>query len=228
MKLTQLLTLTLSGTLLLAACKKENNTGNTSNVTYQLSTQSALPGIANGSERTSAAYLAFNGGTASVSEIKFEAKGDNKIEYKSNANQTIDLAQALSTLGSIPVPYGTYEKVEFKIKFQSVANTPALTLLGTYTPSQGGAPVPVVLQLAGPFELKFEKKTPTTIDANTDYTALSTLALNILSGSVPESLFANATRTNGQIVISSTSNTQLYTPLWSLLEGLLKVEVKKH
>lgn len=227
MKPSPFLSLALASTLFLTACQKDAADSKDSNVTYQLAVQDGSPGLANEGGRAQASYLDFTGGSASVKEIKFEAKGDNKIEYKSNVPQTINLANALTTLGGIAVPYGTYNKIEFKIKFEPLQGQPALTLQGNYTPTAGGTAIPVVLQFAGPFELKFEKKTPTTIDAQTDYSALGTLALNQLIAAVPESLLANATQTNGQIVISSTSNPNLYAPLWSLFEGLLKVEIKK-
>jgi hypothetical protein len=230
MKHTHLLFLALS-TSLLFSCKKEatsEQAAGTSNVTYQLATTNTSGGrLAGESERTMAHFLTWAGGTASVSEIKFEAKGDNKVEYKSNVPQVINLGSAVSTLGGIAVPYGTYEKIEFKIKFVPTSTNPSLELLGSYAPAGGGTPVPVVISFHEPFELKFEKKTPTTIDANTDYTALSTLALGLLSHSVVESFFANATQTNGTIVISNTSNTNLYNPLWSAFQGILNVEIKK-
>jgi hypothetical protein len=225
------LLLLAGATSLLFSCKKESdvdNNANESTVTYQLATtNSASPGQAGEVGRTAATFLSWTGGTASVSEIKFEAKGDNKVEYKSSVSKTIDLASALNTLGGIGVPYGTYEKIEFKIRFVPTATTPSLELLGTYTPTNGGTAVPVVVRFNEPFELKFEKKTPTTIDANTDYTALGTLALGFLNQGVVESWLSGATQTNGSIVISNNSNTNLYNPLWSAFQSLLKVEIKK-
>ena len=155
-------------------------------------------------------------------------RGDNKIEFKSNTPLVVDLDDAVSTLGALTVPYGTYEKIEFKIRFRSVGNTPALELLGNYQPLNGGGPaVPVILRFHEDFELKFEKKTPTTIDANTDYNALGTLALNLLHTALPQSALAAATQTNGTIVISNNSNSLLYNSLWTLLQSMLKVEIKK-
>jgi hypothetical protein len=209
---------------LLFSCKKDADS-NGSTVTYQLATTNAA--TVSGTGRIAGSFLTWDGGTASVSEIKFEAKGENKVEYKSSATKTVDLKAALSTLGDIDVPHGTYEKVEFKIQFVPAASGSSLELQGTYTPTTGGAAVPVVIRFGEPFEMKYEKKTPTTIDANTDYTALSTLALGILSQGVSESVLTNAVKTNGTIVISSSSNADLYNPLWSAFQGLLKVEIKQ-
>jgi hypothetical protein len=224
MKTTSFLLLT-GATLLFASCKKESTTeqaADTNNISYQLATTNSSDG-----NRAAANFLTFTGGTASISEIKFEAKGDNKIEYKSNVPQTVNLGNVVANLGGLTVPFGTYQKIEFKIKFVPTSTTPSIELQGLYTPTNGGAAVPVILQLHQAFELKFEKKTPTTIDANTNYTAFSTLALGLLNNSVVESALQNATRTNGVIVISSTSNTQLYNPMWSAFQQLLKVEIKK-
>jgi hypothetical protein len=229
MKITPLFSVALAGSLLFTACSKEKSTGQDTNpnVTYQLATTTELRGATNETGRSAASVLALTGGTASVTQIKFEAKGDNKVEYKSDVNQVINLSDAAATLGALAIPYGTYNKVEFRIRFAPTANHPALQLTGTYTPSNGSAAIPVVVQFSQPFELKFEKKTPTVIDANTDYAALGTLALNTLVAVVPEAILSTATQTNGQIIISSASNTNLYHPLWKVFENMLKVEIKK-
>ncbi|HEV7330241.1 MAG TPA: hypothetical protein VGN63_04315 [Flavisolibacter sp.] len=210
-------------TTLMFSCKKDADSKD-STVTYQFATTNAS--TVSGTGRIAGSFLEWTGGTASVSEIKFEAKGENKVEYKSSVPKTVDLKAALSTLGDITVPHGSYEKIEFKIGFVP-ANGSSLELTGTYTPTAGSAAVPVVIRFHEPFEMKYEKKTPTTIDAGTDYTALSTLALGLLTQGVNESWLSGAEQTNGTIVISSTSNTSLYTPLWSAFQGLLKVEIKK-
>jgi hypothetical protein len=216
----------LAGAISLFGCKKETSTEfSNSYLTYQLATTNAA--TVSGTGRDMGSFLEWTSGTATVADIRFETKGANTMEYKSPVPQTIELLSALPTLGHITIPYGTYEKVEFKIGFVPAAGGSSLELRGSYTPTGGGTAIPVVLRFHEPFELMYEKTTPTTIDFNADYTALSTLALGLLTEGMEESWLAGAQQTNGTIVISQTANTNLYSTLWDLFQDILKVELKK-
>lgn len=148
------------------------------------------------------------------------------MEFKSDVTRVIDLGDAFSSLGTVSVPYGTYQKVEFKIGFVSSATSPSLMLQGIYTPATGGPAIPVVFRIDRPFEFKFEKKTPTVIDASTNPTVLVVMGLDLASHVITEAQLATAVQTNGTIVISSTSNAGLYMSLWEQIEKRLKIEIK--
>ena len=231
MKHTLLLVSAALSSLLVVSCSKEKveTKEGSSNVTYRLSTterNSTLGRFASTTARIQSGDIIWTGGSAAVSEIKFEAKGDNKVEYKSNVPQRFNLFDSVATLGGIAVPAATYEKIEFKIKFDPTTSLSAFELKGHYL--NGSDSTPIVLQINQPMELKFEKKTPTTIDATTNYNALSTLALALLTTNISESMLTSATKdSNGSIVISANSNANLYNPIWNTLQGLLKVEIKK-
>ena len=83
-----------------------------------------------------------------------------------------------------------------------------LTAKGTFT-TPGGATVPIEFDFNDDAIIKAEVKN-VTIDATTDVTSKINLHLNRLLMSIPAQTLDQATRTNGTIVISSSSNTAIY------------------
>lgn len=228
-----LFALVTASSLLFAGCSKnDDGVGDqtSSNVTYQISTS----GNGNPTGRTSAIAktegfsIIWTSGYINTSEIKFEAKGDNKVEFKSESVKHIDLfsaINAISTIGSIPVVPGTYEKIEFKTTLVPVGTSAAFELTGLYV--NNGDTIPVAIRFDAPIEFKFEKKTPTTIDANAGFNALNILSLDLLTADITMDMLNNADLINNKIVISASSNSTLYEFVWNSLEGMVKVEIKK-
>jgi hypothetical protein len=195
---------------LLGSCSKEKDTVSPgtdhSGMTYELRAANNSASI---SQRTTAGgTVVWNSGYAYPKEIKFEAKSQNdKIEYKSRNTGRIDLfAPSPMGFGSFVLPPGTYKEIELKIKLEDDGPDPALQLNGTYSDNQGS--IPVVFIIDGDVQLKTELKDVTVTDGS--FAALTTLDLATYTGGITESMFRNAQRTNGTIVISRTSNRNLY------------------
>jgi len=215
------------GIAMLTSCKKEatvdsQSQGQEGNVVYEL-----VRDDDNDGGRT-LSHLAFTAGEATISAIKFDARGDDRLEYSSRTVRTVNLFDAVNTIGALTIPEGTYRKIKAKIKFESANNHPALQLSGTYLPSSG-LPVPITLTIDRPFEAKFDIKEPVVIDNNTNLSLLSSIPLGKIDDVLTDNLLNNATRDgNGNIIISSTSNTNLYNKLWDIMEDMLHVKVKKN
>lgn len=228
-----LFALVTASSLLFAGCSKnDDGSGDqtASSVRYQITTSGG--GNPNGrigtTAKTEGFSITWTGGYINTSEIKFEAKGENKVEFKSETVKHIDLfsaIDAISTIGSIPVVPGTYEKIEFKTKLVPVGTSAAFELTGFYV--NNGDTIPVVIRFDAPIEFKFEKKTPTTIDANAGFNALNILSLDLLTADLSLEMLKNAALSNNKIVISASSNSTLYEFVWNALEGMVKVEIKK-
>ncbi len=196
---------------LLASCKKENNSTGGSNVNYQLTASdlSSLPGITasdNSTLRTDAT-ITWNSGFANVTELRFEARNkDNDITYRSKTDRRIDLFNPGTSAGSILIPSGDYDQVKFIAALAPANGEPALQLTGTYNGT------PVILEVSQPIEIRGVQKNVTVTD-NNGYTAITNLDLSNLFADVPSGMLNNATRTNGQIIISSSSNQNIYNKL---------------
>jgi len=211
------LTIISFSTIFLFSCKKENVS--TPGIIYKLKTANTTSTFG----RVAAGSITWTSGYASVSEIEFEAENNNiEIEYKSEIKQKIDLFSSLSTLSSIIVPTGTYRDIEFEIEIEPNGNDAALELKGQYT--SGTVITPVVFKVNNEIEIESEKNDIIITDSRS-YSALTTLNLSLLSVGITESMLNNATRTNGVIEISSTSNTTLYKTMLERLKSCGGVEV---
>lgn len=205
----------------LTGCTKEEAPSGT-RVTYELAT-SNFSTIVGGS--TTGASLVWTSGYASAVEIEFEAaKAGLEVEYKSEAKQKINLFSPLSTLGIILVPPGTYDDIEFEVEVQPNGSDAAFYLSGNFT-NGVGITTPVIFKLNSVLEIEAEKSN-ITIASGVSLNALTTLNLSLLCNNVTESMLNNATRTNGVIEISATSNTNIYDIIYNNLRtcGGVKID----
>lgn len=220
MKLTKhLLTIVIASTaLILSSCKKENTTNTPSGINYQLRATSPTSIIS----RTSAGNFTWTSGYAYATEIKFEAESRNvEVEYTSQIPQRIDLFTGVVNLGNITLPAGTYDEVEFEVTLNSNIANSAFELNGQFT--SGSTTTPVLFKVLGEVEVETERNNVVITD-NNSYKALTTLNLSLLTTGVTEIMLNNATRTNGSIIISSTSNSNIYNIILNNLKDCDGVE----
>jgi hypothetical protein len=206
----------LGAFVILASCTK-NDTVGSGEVKYQVkptgftgtvassSTASGLIGVI-GSSNT----LTFTSGSVNVSEIDFEAESKTvEIEYELKKFVNVDLFNLSPILGSVNIPEGTYDEVEIKLVLKkSTDNTIPLTLKGTYK-DVNGATTPVEFYFNEEYEIEVEAE-DVIIGSNADYIGLINIQLNKLLVNIGANDLSGATKTNGVIIISSTSNTSLY------------------
>ena len=195
--------LCLPAVFLFSSCGKDNTVPG---VTYQVSTAASTPAVIVGTAGNGS--LKWISGFANVVEIEFEAMNNNvEVEYKSVANQKINFFSPFSTLGVIAVPPGTYDDVEFEIEVQPIGTEPALLLNGSYT--SNGTTTPVSFKLNAELEIE-TKQARVAITDGGSFTAFTTLNLSLITTGVTVSMLDDASRTNGTIEISATSNAQIY------------------
>ena len=203
----------LASTLFLNSCKKDNEE---SGVKFNVNSTGRSSTI--GRPGGTAGTLNWTSGFASASEIEFEAEtGDREVEFKSVANQRIDLFAPLSTLGFVNIPPGTYKEVEFEIHLTTSPTAPALELRGTFNTT------PIVFRINTPIEIEAEFN-DVTIGSAADYTALISLNLTRLTLGISDAALRNATLTGGEIIISANSNAGLYNIMLANLKECDDVE----
>ena len=191
-----------AATLFLVSCKKENS--DPPGISYKLQTTNRSSVVG----RVESGNIVWTSGFGNASEVKFEGKGPSgEIEYKSNVQQRIDLFSGIFTLGNVTLPAGSYKEVEFKVELNPTATEPALLLNGTYTST--GPVVPIIFRITAPLEIKTEINNVTVV-ANNGYNALTTLNLSLLTRGITQTMLDNAVKTNGTILINSSSNVDLY------------------
>ncbi len=188
------------------SCKKDAVNQNAS-ISYQLKTKN--PSTVLG--RTSGT-LTWTSGYAYVTEIKFEAESDCKIESQSEIKkkfstsnpQKIDLFAPLVVLGNLPVVPCDYRNAKIEIEIVPNGGNAALELTGTYNTT------PVILRINSALEIEGAGGTKG-ITSGTEYVAITSLNLGLLTmGISGAELDAATLDSTGKILISATSNTNLY------------------
>ena len=208
-----------AATLFLASCKKENT--DSLGISYKLQTSNRSSTVG----RVASGTIIWASGFGNASEIKFEAKGSNgEVEYKSNLQQRVDLFSGVSTLSNVTLPAGTYKEVEFKVELNPTATEPALLLNGNYAST--GPAVPIIFSISTPLEIETEMNNVTVL-ANNGYNALTTLNLSLLTRGITQAMLDNAVKTNGTIVISSSSNVNLYNIILNNVKDSDEIEFEK-
>lgn len=193
--------------VILVSCKKENL--GPAGVDFQLKATSTSATL----QRSNAATIQWNSGTATPTSVKFEAKkGTMEVEYTSTANQQVNLfTVAQSTFGNVTLPDGTYNEIELKIQLNGSTSSPALELNGTY--NNGSTNIPVIFRVTTPLLIKSEKNNVAI--GSGAFTAVTELNLSTFTTGISQVTMNSASQTNGSIVISSTSNANIYNTIIS-------------
>lgn len=205
----------LAAVLSITSCEKDDSTGSgklsyrvkPANFTASIASTVSGSGLPVGINTNSS--ITWTSGSLYISEIDFEAESkDKKIEYEFKQGVNVDLFNLSPLLGSITIPDGTYDEVELKLELKKSTTTVPLTLKGTYTDGSG-AKIPLEFYLNEDFEVEVEAE-DLVVSGNKDYIGLINVQLNKFMTNVLSADLSSATKTGGVIVISSTSNMNLY------------------
>lgn len=155
-----------------------------------------------------------------MSKVSFEAamksvltgKDSLTIAYTWRGPRTIDLFDLTSTIGSIVLPAGTYDKISLNVKSEreDANGLPLVLLSGNYT-NTAGTVVPIVISVSDPISFNTVQKNDTIVaGVATDLSSTIQIYLDQLMVQVDISALDHATLTDGKLVISATSNKVLY------------------
>jgi len=224
----------------LAACKKSGNSpsSKTSQLSFQLKADNATSSLSvsnTGSKlSTNSTFqsipgLTFTSAVANISRFKLEAKRNGvEIEVTSKNLSNVDLFAIDPTVTSVTLDTGLYREIEIKVELQHTADTSALPLKlkGTFTPT-GGAAIPIEFDFNSDATIKAEAEN-IDVSSTINFVALIHLHLNKLQAGVTATDLANATQTNGIIIISPTSNTDIYNKILANIASCGENEFKEH
>lgn len=200
--------------MLTASCKKSNDA---TTISYQLTTSSPSSTIARVS-RTDGGTLSWDSGYANVRRIRFEAKKDSvDVKYENDLTQKINLFDPLQSIGTITLPQGTYTKVEFRADLLPSLTEPSLVLYGQF--HSGITSTPVLFQVTNECDVKGEEE-QISVAAASSYASVTTIDLSVLISGISASQLSNASQTAGTIVISPSSNADLYAIMQQHLQNL--------
>jgi hypothetical protein len=213
--------------LCISSCKKSGTDDNAtaSGMQFQLGVTNPLVTVY---KVEAPGTILWTSGSAYATQVKLEAKQNgSELEFKTTTARQVDLfAPVATTLGNITVPAGTYSEIEFKISLSPNGNAPAMELNGNYTNANSQI-IQVVFSLSSLFELKAEQHN-VTISSNSSFNALTTLDLAFVSSGITQAMLNSAALTNGKIIISSSSNSNLYNIIINNLKEFHHVDVSHH
>ena len=211
----------------ITSCTKDASKGNSnSNPVLGLSIQGLnpnfnLPVTANGSKAASATSLVHvTAANLLVSSLSFEAelkkshssRDSVSIEYNWNGPKMIDLLNPTNEFGQLTLQLGFYDAIELRVSSvrHSSDTIPIFNLAGNYTNSTNVV-TPIVFTVNEGISLKTELKNDTiTSDASSAFSGAVQIYLDQLFVNVLPADLDNAVKTNGTIVINSTTNKNLY------------------
>jgi hypothetical protein len=171
--------------------------------------------------------LMWTAAKAQASMVKLEAKkSGSEIEFRSNAQQAIDLFANTPVAGNLNLPPGSYDEVELKTILEPLSGQPSLELKGSFT--NNGVAIPVIFQSMESLEVKGEKNN-VTIDPGSSYNLTTIIDLKLIIAGISVSDLANAQRVNGEIRITGSVNNNLYKKITDNLRNLRdECEVHRH
>jgi hypothetical protein len=220
---------------ILSACKKNDNaalsTSTNTQVAFALSANGSVSPVSvsgnpdglttNGltTSATGSASITWTSGIANVSGFKLEAqKKGLEIEITSRNLTSINLFAAKPATISAAIDTGTYREIELRVLFtKSTTTTLPLILKGNYT-STTGTVTPIEFDFNDDATIKIAAEN-ITVNGSTDIAAIAKLDVSKLVTGFAASALDNAIRTNGTIVISSTSNANIYNYIKANING---------
>jgi hypothetical protein len=228
MKQFRFLTVALAGSLLFSACTKDvkevNEVAPTeSTLNFQMSlTEQATEVTATG--KVQSGPISWSEGYISFSDITVEAvRGKQMLAFRTNIAQRFNVFDIVSSIGSLNLPSGKFDRLLFKVKVAPLGSYHAWLMKGTYT--SNGISTPIVVQVMEPLTFTFDHRTPMTFNPREVMNSLISFTLSPISSGITETMLNNAVRTNGVIVISHKSNAKLYNMIGDGLKKVFNIRV---
>ncbi|MBN2615421.1 MAG: hypothetical protein JXR71_06975 [Bacteroidales bacterium] len=207
----------------LFACQKQNTaaTPTTSGPSsLDLKLQAVNPSFTLKSAMANSPAISWDSASMVVSMVKFEAslkssvseKDSIEIEYKWRGPQTVNLLDTTATFGNFSLQPGYYDQVELKVSGLSddAAGRPVFYLHGIYAENDTTS-LPIVVKSYQNVLFKTESDSvhvdSTSASAITSYIQIY---LDQLMTNVQALDLNNADLTNGTLVISDSTNTEIY------------------
>lgn len=208
-----------------SSCQKDNSstTDSTAGIKLQALNKSFSLPVLNSNVKASAiesASIAWDTARIIVSSIKFEAEmkstiSDNdsiEFEYKWNGPQEINLFDSTLSLGNLVLQPGFYDEIELKVECsaEDAGEKPVFYLHGLYTMNDS---VTLPISFVVNEDIRFKTERGSVEITSADIAVFSStiqLYLDQLMLDVQVSALENAVQTNGTIVISADSNSEVY------------------
>ena len=194
--------------LIFTSCEKDDDNNPNGKIILKINTTSSSSG--NLKSAAAANDLVFNSGTITIREVVFDGKlGATSVSRTKEQIADIYYATgAVSPAIDIEVPAGNYTGVNLWIELQDDGSDPSVVIEGTYTnSSEEIIPIRFEFNSGEVFEANASS---VTIEAGSDLVGKITFDAISWFSTVSADALDNAKLTNGKIVISETSNSDIF------------------
>lgn len=154
-----------------------------------------------------------------VSEVELDAEVKSlvtredsiEIEFKWNGPQMADLLDSTISFGNFLLQPGYYDEIELKVKGEQedAQEVPVFYMSGIYTNAEGGS-VPIQVEVFNDLEFKTEKESVEINESNMELVSYVQLYLDELFMNVTPGQLDDAVLTDGVLVISADTNSEVY------------------
>tara|TARA_Y100001972_G_scaffold91682_1_gene112254 strand:+ start:989 stop:1738 length:750 start_codon:yes stop_codon:yes gene_type:complete len=212
---------------MLASCSNDDEMSNAT-VSMSFKGNTSTIGVPNG--RVQANSLEFTSGTIRLIQIQFEAETDEEDSIEADIEQVveIDFATGATTpdLSDLVFPVGTYTEIEVELELLDENNIPSVVIEGTFTDANDEThPIRFEFNSGETFEV--EKEGQITIGEGANVIAEVTFDPGVWFAGVTMEELSMATKNNdGVIVISETSNAEIFDIVADGLDLATEVEIK--
>jgi hypothetical protein len=171
--------------------------------------------------------IQFTAGVANIAKFQLEAKTANSsVEIETRNLMNVDLFAVNPSVASATLDTGTYKQIEVRVEFVKSADTSAtpLKLKGGFTAADGTV-IPVEFDINEDLTIKAEA-TNVVLHNTGDLLTIVQLHLDKIVAGITASDLAAADKTGGVIIISETSNINLFNKIKFNVEGCGDTEVQ--
>ncbi|MBV8388339.1 MAG: hypothetical protein JO080_00910 [Mucilaginibacter sp.] len=211
---TSIITTMILAIISFAACKKGSSNksvvpSSTAQLSFSLAATSANLASLPPDSVSSIPGLVWTAGDANIGRFAFEAKRKGvSIEIESNNLTNVDLFALTPLQTYVTLDTGVYKEIEITAFLERTDTVPPLVVTGTFK-NDSAKVIPIEFILSGHATITVEEKN-IDINGKTNYTAILDLQLGRLTKGITEADLDKAKVTGGKIIISKTSNTDLY------------------
>ncbi|WP_423148772.1 hypothetical protein [Rubrolithibacter danxiaensis] len=167
--------------------------------------------------------LRFETFTLNLNTIEFSARKDEKDFAAVAENSSyLDLAQSSSFFSSISLAEGFYRGVHVKLEIKRSESAPSVFLKGTYSDEKGNS-TPLEIYVNEPIDIDLPAE-DLLVFGNRNYKGEINVDLDKLLSSIAIYDIAIAQKTNGVVMINSSSNINLYNKVKSAMKNSFVVK----
>ncbi|MGZ3766315.1 MAG: hypothetical protein ACXVB0_09250 [Mucilaginibacter sp.] len=177
---------------------------------------------------STAPVIQFTSGVANIAEFKLEAKTANSsVEIRTKNLMNVDLFALNPAVVTATLDTGTYQQIEVRVELVQSADTSAipLKLKGSFSAADGTV-IPVEFDINENLTIKAEA-TNVLLHSTGDLSTIVQLHLDKIVAGITASDLTSADKTGGVIIISNTSNINLFNKIKFNVEGCGDTEVKE-